>query len=89
MSTLRIKTSTTGIRSAALTSPAVRAAVSAVAERMAATVRAQYADGEVVVINGGRSRARSYVRMLGPSAAEAESKYRYLGRALAGRKGGS
>lgn len=74
-----------GVRAAALTSPEVRAAIAETAERMATAARSR-TDNEIVVTNAGRSRARSYVRMLGPDAERTEARDRILGTAIdAGR----
>lgn len=71
-----------GIREAALTSAEVRAAVKARADRMAERARSQTRD-EIVVHEGGRSRARAYVTRLGSSAA-GEANDRALGRSIGG-----
>lgn len=85
MTKLRIELDRTGVREAALTSPEIRAAITAVAEKMAAAAR-QRTENEIVVTNAGKSRARSYVRMLGADAAAEEAKERILGTAIdAGR----
>lgn len=85
MTRMRLELDSAGVRAAALTSPEVRAEIHARAEAMAAAAR-QRTDNEVVVADGGRSRARSYVRMLGPDAAAEEAQERILGSAIdAGR----
>lgn len=71
-----------GIREAALTSDGVRAAVKARAERIADAARSQ-TDDEIVVGEGGRSRARAYVTRLGSGAA-GEADDRALGRSIGG-----
>lgn len=67
-----------GVRDAALTSPGVRSAVAAVAEGIAARARAK-TDNEIITVHAGKSRARSYVRMLGDTAAADEARDRILG----------
>jgi hypothetical protein len=85
MSKLRVELHSPGVKAAALTSPEVRAAVAQVAERIARVARGR-TENEIEVINAGQSRARSYVRMLGPDAAREEAKERILGTAIdAGR----
>lgn len=85
MSSVRISLDRRGVRAAALTSPGVRAEIHKRAEAMAAQARAEV-DNEVIVADGGRSRARSYVRMLGADAEAIEARDRVLGRAIdAGR----
>jgi len=65
-----------------LTSPEMRGAVRAEAERIARAARSLTGD-EVVVAEGGRSRARAYVRRLGSGAA-GEASDRALGRSIGG-----
>lgn len=85
MAKFKIELDRAGIREAALTSPEVREAVAERAERIAAAARGR-TDLEIEVVNAGRSRARSYVRMLGAEAAPTEAKHRILGTAIdAGR----
>lgn len=82
---VKIELDRAGIREAALTSPDVRAAIAEVAEKIAVSARGR-TDNEVEVVHAGRSRARSYVRMLGPDAARTEARDRVLGTAIdAGR----
>lgn len=64
-----------------LTSSGVRAEVRRIAEATAGRARGR-TDNEIVVVNAGRSRARSYIRMLGPEASVDESRDRILGRSL-------
>lgn len=94
MGRIRVEMDREGVRHAALTSPEVRAAVRAKAEEIASRARTiDSATGvsspksDIVVTDGGRSRARAYIRAVGPAAAAREAKYRVLGRSLAG--GGS
>lgn len=82
MTSVRIDLITAALRETALTSPEVRAEVRRIAEATAARARGQ-SDNEIVVVEGGRSRARAYVRMLGADAAQKEAKERILGRSLA------
>lgn len=88
MTRVRIVHDPAGVKAAALTSPGVRAAVTAVAEQIAERARARNGvgntseGGEIVVENGGISRARSYVRAEGPASLAREAKYRILGGAL-------
>lgn len=85
MTKLRIELDRSGVREAALTSPEVRAAVAQVAEKMANAARSR-TENKIEVTHAGRSRARSYVRMLGADAAAEEAKERILGSAIdAGR----
>jgi hypothetical protein len=85
MTRMRIELHSPGVKAAALTSPEVRAEVAKVAERIAAAARGR-TENEIEVINAGKSRARSYVRMLGADAAREEAKERILGTAIdAGR----
>jgi hypothetical protein len=85
MAKVRIELDRPGVRLAALASRAVRAAVGDVAESMAAYARGR-TENEIEVTHAGRSRARSYVRMLGADAAAEEAKERILGSAIdAGR----
>lgn len=85
MAKMRIELDRAGVREAALTSPEVRAAVGQVAEKMAAAARGR-TENIIEVIHAGKSRARSYVRMLGADAAREEAKERILGSAIdAGR----
>jgi hypothetical protein len=85
MARVKIELDRGGVRRAALTSSEVRAAVAEVAERMATAARAR-TENEIEVVHAGRSRARSYVRMLGADAAREEAKERILGSAIdAGR----
>ena len=65
-----------------LTSPEMRAAVRAQAEEIAGRARGA-TDDEIVVAEGGRSRARAYVRRLGSGAA-GEAHDRTLGRSIGG-----
>ena len=67
---------------AALKSPEVRAAVRQVAEGIASRARG-VTDDEIQVAEGGRSRARAYVRRLGSGAA-GEAQDRALGRSIGG-----
>lgn len=69
-----------------LTSPETRAAIRKVAEETASRARSRVDEAEnpVTVIEGGKSRARAYVRMGGASAAAREAKHRILGSALPG-----
>lgn len=78
----RLEINRAGIREAALTSPEVRAAVRDIAEGIASRARGATED-EIVVAEGGRSRARAYVRRLG-SGARGEAHDRALGRAIGG-----
>lgn len=74
-----------GVRAAALTSPEVRAAVHAAAAEIAARAEVperEQQDYRVEVVDGGRSRARSYVVLAGPNSVGLEAKRRILGRAL-------
>lgn len=76
-----------GVRAAALTSPEVRAAVHAAAAEIAARAEVpahETQDYGVEVIDGGKSRARSYVVLRGPNSVALESRHRILGRALGG-----
>jgi len=82
MATFRIDLNRAGIREAALTSPEVRAAVHAAAEGIAARARS-LTDDEIDVHEGGRDRARAYVRRLG-SGAQGEAEDRALGRSIGG-----
>lgn len=86
---IKIELNREGVRYAALTSPQVRSVVGQVAERIAASARAKLNDPDlngVEVTNAGRSRARSYVRVLGPNAELIESRDRVLGSSIdAGR----
>lgn len=79
---VRLDLNRDGIRAVALTSDAVRAAVKAEADAIAARARSQ-TDDEIVVNEGGRSRARAYVTRLGSGAA-GEAKDRALGRSIGG-----
>ena len=82
MSSIRFEFNRDAIRHAALTSPEVRAAVKAKAEAIAARARGA-TDDRIVVNDGGRSRARSYVvRLDGGAAAEASD--RAMGRSVSG-----
>ena len=65
-----------------LTSAEMRAAVRSQAEGIASRARSA-TDDEIVVAEGGRSRARAYVRRLG-SGARGEAKDRALGRSIGG-----
>lgn len=80
MPTIRFDFDRNGIRAAALTSPGVRAAVSAAAHRMALAARSK-TDDEIAVADAGKSRARSYVRRLGSGAA-GEANDRALGSSI-------
>lgn len=80
---------------AALSSPQVRAQLRIVAEAAAARARNIGASegvksdpSEIKVAMGGHRRARAYVRAVSPSAAAREAKYRILGRAMPGLRGG-
>lgn len=82
MGSIRFEFNRDGIRHAALTSPEVRAAVKAKAERIADRARGA-TDDKIEVHEGGRSRARAYVvRLDGGAAAEASD--RALGRSVNG-----
>ena len=78
----RIEINRAGIRSAALQSPQVRAAVVAIAQGIAAQARGA-TDDEIIVHDAGKSRARAYVRRLG-SGARGEANDRALGRSIGG-----
>ena len=65
-----------------LQSPEMRAAVRGVAEAMAGRARGMTSD-PIVVAEGGRSRARAYVRRLG-SGGRGEAHDRALGRSIGG-----
>ena len=78
----RIELNKRGVREAALTSAEVRAAVRQVAEGIASRARG-VTDDEIQVAEGGRSRARAYVRRLGSGAA-GEAQDRALGRSIGG-----
>ena len=82
MATVRIELNRDGIREAVLRSDKVRAAIRAKAEEIAANARNQ-TDDEIVVGEGGSSRARAYVTRLG-SGARGEAKDRALGRSIGG-----
>lgn len=85
MSSIRIELDRAGVREAALTSQEVRDAVGQVAEKIAAAARGR-TENLIEVTHAGKSRARSYVRMLGADAAAEEAKERILGSAIdAGR----
>lgn len=79
---IRIDLDKAGIRAVALTSAEVRAACKAKAEAMAERARGM-TDDEIVVNEGGRSRARAYVTRLG-SGARGEANDRALGRSIGG-----
>ena len=81
-SNARIELNRAAVRSVALTSPEVRGAVRQIAEQAASRARSQ-TDDEIVVGEGGRSRARAYVRRLGSGAA-GEARDRILGRSIGG-----
>lgn len=81
MARMRLEPNLPGIRAAAWASPGVRAAVADKAEKIAAATRSK-TENEVIVVNAGRRRARSYVRMLGPDAAAEEAMRRPLGSSL-------
>lgn len=83
MTSVRIELNRAGVRAAALTSPEVRAELRRIAEATAGRARGQ-CDNDIEVVEGGQSRARAYVRMLGPDAAAREAKHRILGRSLGG-----
>lgn len=82
MAKVRLTPNLPGIR-ATLRTPGIRAAVTAKAEKIAASARSK-TDNEIIVANGGKSRARSYVRMLGADAAAEEAAHRPLGSSLGG-----
>lgn len=82
MGSVRFELNRDGVRHAALTSPEIRAAVKAKADAIASRARG-LTDDEIVVNEGGRSRARAYVvRLDGGAAAEASD--RALGRSVNG-----
>lgn len=81
MTTVRIELNRDGVRQAALTSPEVRAELARIGEATASRARSQ-TNNEVEVVEGGKGRARVYVRMLGADAAALEAKERILGRSL-------
>lgn len=83
MPRVTIKIDREAVRRAALTGPDVRAALRQIAEGVAS--RAAGASGdEVTVYEGGKDRARVYVRRMGGGAAAQEAKDRALGRSLGG-----
>lgn len=77
---VRIDLDRDGVRAAALTSQGVRDELRARAERIAAAASAASGD-DVVVNEGGVSRARFYVTRLG-SGAQGEANDRALGTAI-------
>lgn len=84
MASIRFDFNRANLRTAALTSPQVRAVIAQRAEAIAAQARSN-TDDPIVTNHAGRSRARSYVRRLG-SGELGESKDRALGKAMdAGR----
>lgn len=91
MPSIRFTFDRSGIRNAALRSPAVRAELRRIGEQIAA--RAESLDSETgdtspkskfLVDDGGERRARVYVQALGEAAGAREAKYRILGRSLDG-----
>lgn len=82
--TVRFVTNRAGIREAALTAASVRQLISARAHAVASA--AASSGYPIVVLDAGRSRARSYVIIDSPAGAAIESKHRVLGTAIdAGR----
>lgn len=81
MTSVRIEVDRAGVR-ALLVSPEMRSAVRATAEQIATRARSA-TDDEIDVAEGGRSRARAYVRRLGSGAA-GEAQDRALGRSIGG-----
>jgi hypothetical protein len=79
---VRIELDRAGVREAALSSPEVRDAVSAIAQRIASEAQSK-TDDEIVVNDAGQSRARSYVTRLG-SGARGEAEDRALGSSIGG-----
>lgn len=77
----RIELNRAGVREV-LTSPEMRGAVRGIADQIAARARNMTED-EIDVAEGGRSRARAYVRRLG-SGARGEAHDRALGRSIGG-----
>lgn len=91
MSSIRFEIDREGVREAALRSPEVRGQLRKIAEETADRARSINESSGVTsekptieVSEGGRTRARAYIRAVGPAAAAREAKYRVLGRALAG-----
>lgn len=90
---IRLELDRAGVRQAALTSPEVRTALRKIgqatlsrAQALDAGVGRDSAKSRFELAQGGRSRARVYVRAEGPAAAAREAKYRILGRSLGGAR---